>query len=107
MSDAFLDDVRAELMLRQLWDVGLEAVAHWVGEYNIIEIHNVLKDIVSEGILNERERILRDLSDQIGFLLSRSMVDAALENTTSVAMCSNNYAVLPDSIEDELSILWR
>lgn len=70
------------------------------------EIHtNVLDDIISKWIPNKIECILSDLGNQLDLLGARSMVNAALQNTTTMPVSSYRHAVLTDSVKDELEII--
>ena len=51
------------------------------------------------------ECILSDLGNQLDFLGSRSVVNAALQNTTPMPMSSYRHAVLSNSVEDELETI--
>lgn len=48
-----------------------------------------------------------DLMDQCSLLITSSMINATLQDTTSVTMSSDNDTVDADSAEDEFSILRR
>jgi hypothetical protein len=74
-------------------------------EGRLIEVNDVLDHIVAKGILNKGNRILGDPLDQPNLLLARGMVNAALEDTAAVAVCSDINAMGSDSVEDELSII--
>lgn len=72
----------------------------------IKEIHtNVLDDIISKWIPHKMECILGDLGDQLDFLGSRGVVNAALQNTTAMSMSPYRHTVLSNSIEDELETI--
>ena len=66
-----------------------EDVTKRVGEAGLLEIDNVLKDIIAEGILNQMEGFVSDLVDELGFLMASSVVYAALQHATAVTMGSN------------------
>ena len=104
-ADAFLDNVGAELLLRQVRDIVLEAATQRLGESWLREIENVLHHIVAERILDERERIGDDVIDQGTLLATGCMVNATLEDAATVTMSSHNNAVVTNGIEDELSIV--
>jgi len=46
--------------------------------------------------------VVRDVLYELGFLLSRRMIDAALEDATAMTMSPNHDTICADSIEDEL-----
>ena len=45
--------------------------------------------VVAIRILNECQGIVRDLIDELNALMIRSMIDAALENATTMTVSSN------------------
>jgi hypothetical protein len=45
--------------------------------------------VVAIGILNECQRIVRDLINKLNALMIRSMIDATLKNTTAMSMSSD------------------
>jgi len=63
---------------------------------------DVLDNVVSEGILNKLERMGSDPLDELYLLKARSVVNAPLEDTATVAMSSNRDAVFSNGVEDEL-----
>jgi hypothetical protein len=64
-----------------------------------------LHNVVAEGVLDQIEAVGRDLADELDLLVAGGVVNAALENTTAVAVCADGDAVVTNSVEDELSIL--
>ena len=99
------DDIRAEFLLRQLRDLALEGVAERVSEARLLKINNVLKDVVAKGILNQMERAVRNLADELGFLVTSGVVDATLQHATAMTMGSDRYTVGANSIKYELPII--
>jgi hypothetical protein len=61
-----------------------------------------LKDIVSKGILDKSIGIRGDLSDELSFLVSRRVINAALENAAAMTVCADSHAIFSHGIEDEL-----
>jgi hypothetical protein len=104
-ADALLDDIGAELLLGQLCNVSSEVEAERGGEAHLVEIEDVLHNVVAEGVLDQIEAVGRDLADELDLLVAGGVVNAALENTTAVAVCADGDAVVTNSVEDELSIL--
>lgn len=70
----------------------------------IRQLTNILHDIISECILHELQGVGRNLLDQLNLLIARGMIDASLENTTSVTVSSNGNTMLSNRVKDELSI---
>lgn len=103
-ADALLDDIGAELLLRQLGNVSLEAKAKRCRKAHVVEIENILYDIVAEGVLDQVEAIVRDLADKLDLLEAGRVIDAALEYTATVSMGANSDTIVTNSIENELSI---
>lgn len=81
----------------------VEALDQRLGVCRLPEVENILHDIVAKGILDQWEGVAGDLSDQIDLLVSRGMVDAALEHTAAVAMGADDDAVVAHRVEDELA----
>ena len=77
-------------------------MAKRVSEVWFLKIHNVLQHVVTKGVLDEMKSVVRDVLYELGFLLSRSMIDAALEDATAMTMSPNYDTICADSIEDEL-----
>jgi hypothetical protein len=103
-ADALLDDVGAELLLRKLDDLTLEALAHGSGESRVVQIEDILDDVVSKGVLDQVEAMGSDLADEVDLLEARCMVNAALENAAAMAVSTDSDAVLAYRVEDELSL---
>lgn len=61
-------------------------------------------DVVSERILNKRQGVVGDFSNKLNPLRIGSMVDASLQDTTSVSVRSDFDAVRGNSIVDELIV---
>lgn len=59
-----------------------------------------------KGVLDERERVVRDLGDELDPLRLRGVVDAALEDAAAVAVGRDLDAVRRDGVVDELVVLW-
>ena len=83
----------------------MEGVAEWVSETRLLEIDNVLKNVISKGILHKMEGAVGDLANELGFLVACSVVYATLQHATTVAMGSNGYAICANSIKDELLLV--
>ncbi len=83
----------------------MEAIAERVGEGWFAEVDNVLQHIVTERILDKGKCIRGDLANELCFLMTGSMVDAALEDATAMTMSTDNHAIGSNSIEDELDSL--
>jgi hypothetical protein len=64
-----------------------------------------LHNVIAKGVLDQIEAVGRNLANELDLLVAGGVVDAALENTTAVAVCADGDAVVTNSIEDELSIL--
>lgn len=103
-TDALLDNVGTKLLLGQLADLALEALAHGCSKGGIVEIEDVLNHVVAKWILYKVEAVGSDLADEIDLLEPDSVIDAALKNTATMAVGTNSNAVLAYSIEDELSL---
>ena len=58
--------------------------------------------IVAIGILYECQGVVRDLSHKLDLLGFRGVIDASLQDTTSMAVGSDLNTVLSDGVVDEL-----
>lgn len=103
-TEALLNDVGAELLLRELGHAALELGNQRLGEDGLVQIEDVLNNIVAEWILDQGIGIVRDLSDEPSLLVSRSMVNAALEHAATMTMSANINTVVSNGIKDELGI---
>lgn len=99
-----LDDIGAELLLRQGRNVATEGLAERLGENGLSKVQDVLHNVVAKRILNQREGIGGDLTDQTGSLLAGRVVDAALQDTAAVAVSPNDDTVRTNGIVDELGV---
>jgi len=97
--------VRTELLLAELRDATEERATKWLGEWFLAQVEDVLQDVVAEWILHKREGATSDGCDKLCPLISRSMIDAALNDAATMTMSANHNTVHCDSIEDELRIL--
>lgn len=73
-------------------------------EPSVVKIEDVLDDVVTEGILNEIQRIENDFSDELESLRWRSVINRTLEDAAAVSMGGDFYKVGGDSIVDELVV---
>ena len=99
------DDIRGEFLLRQLRYLALEGVAKWVGKARLLEVNDVLKDIVAKGVLNEMKSAISDLANELGFLVTGSVVYTTLQHATAMTMGSNRHTVGANSVKDELPLV--
>lgn len=83
----------------------MEDIAERVSEARLLEVDNVLKDVVAEGILNKMEGAVGDLTDELGFLVTGGVIYATLQHATAMTMGSNGHAVGANSIKDELPLV--
>lgn len=117
-----LDDIGAELLNRQSTDIPCELADNGVAEPVVVEIEDVLNDlaqtkgsdhvreertetthVVAVRVLNEGQSIVSDLVDELDALMVRGVVDATLEDATSVTVSRNFDAVSGNRIVDELN----
>jgi len=73
----------------------------------LTKLTDVLNDVIAEGILNEVESVVGDVANEPTLLVTRGMINAALENAATMAVSADGNAVGADGIEDELCILGR
>jgi hypothetical protein len=59
-------------------------------------------DVVSEGVLYQSQRVEGDLGDELHTLRIGSVVDASLEDATSVSVGSNLDAMSGNGVVNEL-----
>jgi len=91
-------------LLGELGNSVLEHHDQRLGEDRLVEIEDVLDNVVSERILNQNISIVRDLSNEPSLLITRSVVNATLQDTATMTVGSDINAVGANSIKDELSI---
>lgn len=103
-ANTLLNDIGAELLLRKLSDLALEAQAHRGCEGRIVQIKNVLNDVVAKGILYKVEAVCGDLANQVDLLKAGSVVNAALKNAAAMPVGTNSNAMLAYSVENKLSL---
>jgi hypothetical protein len=106
-TDRLLDDVGAELLSRQGSDVAEEALSQRLREGGLAEVENVLDDVVAERILDEGEGVHGDVLDKLTLLMTRSVVNATLQNAAAMTMSTNDDTASANSVEDELGVLGR
>lgn len=82
----------------------MEASAHGRGEVGVIEVEDVLHDVVAEWVLHKVEAVRSDLTHKLDLLKAGRVIDAALENTATMAVRTNRDAVLANRIKDELCL---
>lgn len=58
--------------------------------------------IIAVGILNERERVVRDLIHKLNSLMIRCMVDAPLKNAAAMTVSRYFHTIGGDCIVNEL-----
>lgn len=104
-AQALLNHIGAELLLGQRRDVTGKGLAQRSGETRIGKIQDVLNNIVSKGVLDKSVRVRGDPSDQLSLLGTRGMINAALQNTASMAVGADNDTMSTNSLVDELGLL--
>lgn len=92
-------------MSGELTDPATELLDQGLGESGVIEVNDVLNHIVAKGVLHKASGVLRDLTNQPHLLVSRGMVNAALQNAATMAMSADIDTSVADCREDELSTL--
>lgn len=80
----------------------MEGFAKRICEARFLQVYDVLKDVITEGILDKMERVFGDLLYQMRPLVANGMIDAALKDTATVAMGTNSNAVSANRAEYEL-----
>ena len=70
-----------------------------------LSLTDILNNVVTKRILDQREGVCCDPLYKKRPLHGRSMINAALDDTTSMAVRANNNTVLTNGVDDELSIL--
>jgi len=103
-ADAFLDNIGTELLARQWRDVTDESLAERLTKLRLSDIHDVLDDIVAKGILNQGVTMLRDGTNNLCALSTRSVVDTTLKNTAAMTVSTDNDNVVTDGVDDELNV---
>ena len=83
----------------------MEGLAKRISEAGLLKVHDVLKYVIAEWILDQVKRVLSDLLDEMGSLVTNSMVDATLKDTAAMAVGADSDAIIAHGAEDELSVL--
>lgn len=104
-TEALLNDVGTELLLRELGHTTLELGNQRLGEDRLIQIEDILDNVIAKGVLDQRISIVRDLSDEPSLLISRGMINAALKDAAAMTVSAYINAVVANRIKDELSIV--
>lgn len=104
-SDALLNDVGREFLDRESTDVTNELPDEGFTKSVVVEVKNVLNDVVTERILNQRKGVVSDLGHQLDSLSISGVIDAPLQDTASVSVGSDLDAVCGDGVVDELVVL--
>jgi hypothetical protein len=104
-ADTLLDDVGAELLLREIRNSADEALTEWSGKLRLIEIEYVLDNVVAEGVLNKLEGRFGDSCNELSALNTLCVIDATLQDATAVAMSTDEDAGTGNSIVNELAAL--
>ena len=104
-AEALLNDIGAEFLLRELRNATLELGNQRLSENRLIQVEDVLDHVVAKWVLDQRISVVGDLTDEPSLLVSRSVVNAALEDAAAVTVSADINAVVSHSIKDELSIV--
>jgi hypothetical protein len=112
------DDVGTELLDRQDANVADELSDERLAESNIVQVEDVFynkvspqpnlpsnlltDDIVSERVLYQSQGVVGDFSNELNSLRVGSVVDASLQDTTSVTVSGDFDTVSGNSVVDEL-----
>lgn len=103
-TEALLNDIGAELLLGELTNTTLKHSNKRLGENWLVQIQDVLNDVVTEWVLDENIGVIGNLTNEPSLLITRSMINASLEDTATVTMGSDVNAVVSHSIKDELRV---
>lgn len=106
-SDTLLDNVRRELLSGESRNVSEELANDSLDESVVVQIENVLNNVVTESVLNEGERVVGNLGDELNTLTLGSVVDTALKDTASVTVSCDFDTVSSDGVVDELVVFGR
>jgi hypothetical protein len=63
---------------------------------------DILDNVVAKRILHECKSICSDLGNQPCSLLTRGVINTALENTAAMTVSTNCHTVVSNSVVDEL-----
>src|SRR5262249_44392912 len=94
----------AELVTRKLADAAAEHLHNRLRKGRLVKVDDVLYNVVAKGVLDKDSSMLGDALDEPELLITRCMIDAALENTAAVPVRANLHAVGADGVKDELGI---
>jgi len=85
--------------------VAKERLAERLTKLWLANVHDVLNNVVAKRILNQGVTVFGNRANNLCSLSARSVVDAALKNTASVTVSTNNDNMGTDSIDNELDVL--
>lgn len=103
-TNAFFNDIGAEFLNRKSAYVACELADNTIAEPVVVEVQDVLYDIVSVGVLNQSEGVVRDFIHKLDTLMIRCMVDTSLQYTTSVAVGGDFDTISGNRIIDKLVV---
>jgi hypothetical protein len=98
------DDIRAELLLREVYQVAHELLTYNFVDFSIFELEHKLNHIVGKRILYESESVIGYLEHQRFLLSLRPCVNAFLHNTASMFVAGDLDTLLDHSVEQELAL---
>ena len=101
-TETLLNHVGAELLLRKSSNLPIKRKAERIGEAFLLKVDDVLKNIIAERILHKLEGAIGDLVNEPSLLDAGCVVDASLQDTTTMAMSPNHNTVGANCVEDEL-----
>lgn len=94
----FLDDVAAELLFGELNDITHQLSAdNYVNRFDF-HFQNKLDNIVAKWVLDESQRIDRDLMCQSTFLVSCGGIDALLHYATAMLVTCNLHTLMDHGV---------
>ena len=103
--EAFLHNVRAELLDSQQTDFSNDALTDRVDVFVSTDVQDVLDDVVSVGILHEWDGTLHNAAYQVCPGLARRRVETPLNDTTSMAVPGYVPNTGSNGVKDKLRVL--
>ena len=99
------NDIGTEFLHRKCTYVAEELANNSIAEAVVIQIKDILHHIVAIRILHQSKRIVCYFIYKLDPLMVRGVVDASLENTTSMSMCSNFNAICRNCVVNKLKTI--
>lgn len=80
----------------------MEDVAQWIRKSRFGKVDDILQYVVTERILHQGKSISGDLTNKLGFLMARGVINTALQDAASMPVSPDDYAIVANHVEYKL-----